>query len=52
MEFSTHFTQTEVFSQILSKEISADFPFFDAYIKKYIFINFTSVDLKKGVPDI
>ena len=48
MEFSPHFTRTEVFSPILSKNVVPILPYFDTYIKKYIFINLTSFDSQKG----
>ena len=48
MELSPHFTRTEVFSPILSKNIVPILPHFDTYIKNIFFINLTSFDLQKG----
>ena len=48
MEFSPHFTQTEVFSPISSKNIVPILPHFETYIKNIFFINLTSFDSQKG----
>ena len=50
MEFGTHFTRTEVFSQILHKNIVPIAPyFFNTHIEKHIFMNFTSLGSQKGL---
>ena len=50
MEFGTHFTQTEVFSQILHKNIVPIAPyFFNTHIEKNILMNFTSLGSQKGL---
>ena len=48
MEFSTHFTRTEVVSPILSKNVVPIMPyFFDTYIKTY-FHKFNFIGLTNG----
>ena len=50
MEFGTHFTRTEVFSQILHKNVAPITPyFFNTHLEQHIFMNFISLGSQKGL---